>query len=260
MRRPLFIIIIVALALWPQLACAGLTEEQIGRVAFDPPAGARVPMSLQFRDLSGDTITIANAIGARPTLLIPADFTCKQICGPALTIASAALEQTGLAAGRDYSVVVLGIDARDTIDDARRFTQGQIEKAGTSVLTGTSDSVEALFSAIGYHTESDRSHDAIAHPAAFVTLAADGHVIRTLSSLALQPRDLRLALLEAGRGRIGGLSGRVALLCYGFDAVHGIYTRRIATMLQIAGASTVAMAAGFIGLMLVRSRRPGASA
>jgi protein SCO1 len=257
MRRALFII--AALALWPELACAGLTEEQIGRIAFDPPPGAHVPMALQFKDLRGETITLGNAIGERPTLLIPADFTCKQICGPALTIASAALQQTGLAAGRDYSVVVVGIDARDMIDDARRFTQDQIAGVGTSVLTGSSDSVAALLVAIGYYAEPDSSHDAIAHPAAFVTLAADGHVVRTLSSLALQPRDLRLALLEAGNGRIGGLSGRIALLCYGFDAVHGIYTRRITTMLQIAGTATVAMLAGFIGLMLVRSRRRGAS-
>src|SRR5947209_14594545 len=134
MRRAVFII---ALALWPELASAGLTEEQIARVAFDPPPDARVPMSLQFKNLAGASITVGDAIGERPTLLIPADFTCKQICGPALTIASSALKQTGLAAGRDYSVVVVGIDPRDTIDDARSFTQGQIEGAGTSVLTGS---------------------------------------------------------------------------------------------------------------------------
>ena len=58
-------------------------------------------------------------------------------------------------------------------------------------------------------------------------LTADGRVSRALSSLALQPADLRLALLEAGEGKIGGLAGRLALLCYGFDAVHGIYTAQI---------------------------------
>jgi protein SCO1 len=257
MRRSIFI---MALALWPGLAHAGLTEEQIGRVGFDPPQGARVPLSLQFRAVGGDTVTLRDAIDGRPTLLLPADFTCKQICGPALTIASSALQQTGFIAGRDYSLVVVGIDPRDTIDDARRFTQGQIGGTGTSVLTGSQESVAALLGAIGYHTETDDKHDAIAHPAAFLTLAPDGRFVRALSSLALQPGDLRLALLDAGDGRIGGLSGRIALLCYGFDAVHGIYTRRITTVLQIFGASTVAIMAALVGLMLVRSRRRGASA
>ncbi|OSJ17352.1 SCO family protein [Bradyrhizobium canariense] len=257
MRRSIFI---MALALWPGLAHAGLTEEQIGRIGFDPPQGARVPLSLQFRAVGGYIVTLRDAIDGRPTLLLPADFTCKQICGPALTIASSALQQTGFIAGRDYSLVVVGIDPRDTIDDARRFTQGQIGGTGTSVLTGSQETVAALLGAIGYHTETDDKHDAIAHPAAFVTLAPDGRVVRALSSLALQPVDIRLALLEAGDGRIGGLSGRVALLCYGFDAVHGIYTRRITVILQIVGASTVAIMAAFIGLMLVRSRGRGASA
>ena len=36
--------------------------------------------------------------------------------------------------------------------------------------------------------------------------------------------------------------------------MHGIYTRRITVILQIVGASTVAIMAAFIGLMLVRSR------
>jgi protein SCO1/2 len=257
MRRA---IVVLALALWPGLAHAGLTEQQIGRVGFDPPQSARVPLSLQFTALGGDTVTLRDAIDGRPTLLLPADFNCKQICGPALTIASSALQQSGLVAGRDYSLLVVGIDPRDTVDDARRFTRGQIGGAGTSVLTGSQENIAALLGAIGYNTEIDDNHDAIAHPAAFVTLAPDGRVVRALSSLALQPGDVRLALLDAGDGRIGGLSGRIALLCYGFDAVHGIYTRRITTVLQIFGASTAAVMAALLGLMLVRSRRRGASA
>ncbi|MGX4772407.1 SCO family protein [Bradyrhizobium guangdongense] len=253
-------ILLLMLALWPSLARAGLTEQQIRRVGFDPPAGAHVPLSLTFTDLDGRQVSVREAINGRPTLLIPADFTCQQICGPALTIASSALRQTGLTPGRDYSLVIVGIDPRDGIDDARRFTQGQIGDAGTAVLTGSRETIAALLDAIGYHTEVDGDDDAIAHPAAFVTLAPDGRLVRALSSLALQPGDLRLALLEAGNGRNGGLAGRIALLCYGFDAVHGIYTSRIITSLQLFGAATFAVMAALIGLMLMRSRRPGASA
>jgi protein SCO1/2 len=257
MRRTL---LVIALALWPALASAGLTEQQIGRVSLEPQADARVPTSLPFRDLRGNAVTVGEAIGGLPTLLIPADFTCKQICGPAVAIAASALKQTGLAAGRDYSVVVVGIDPRDSVDDARRFTEGQIGGPGTSVLIGTSEAIGALLGSVGYHTELDAGHDAIAHPAAFVALGADGHLVRTLSSLALQPADLRLALLEAGNGSIGGLAGRISLLCYGFDAVHGIYTRRITAILQIAGATAVTVLAGAIALMLFRGRQGGASA
>ena len=219
-----------------------------------------MPTALVFKDLKGRDVTLSDAIAARPTLLLPADFTCTQICGPALSIAAGALSQTGLQAGRDYSLVVVGIDAKDSIDDARRFTTGQVGGPGVSVLTGSRETIDSLMAAIGYRFQRDSANDAIAHPAAYVTLAADGRVSRVLSSLALQPTDLRLALLEAGGGTIGGFVGRIALLCYGFDAVHGIYTRQIATLLQIGGALTVAIMASALGLMLWRTRKRGASA
>ncbi|WP_426435562.1 SCO family protein [Bradyrhizobium genosp. P] len=250
----------VVLALWPTMAFAGLTEQQIAQVTLSPPPGARVPMSLRFKDLQGRSETLGEAVGGRPTLLLPADFTCTQICGPALSIAASALGQTGLRAGDDYSLVVVGIDSRDDLGDARRFTSGQVGGTGVSVLSGTESSIDSLMDAIGYRFRRDAANNAIAHPAAYVALTADGRVSRVLSSLALQPTDLRLALIEAGGGKIGGLSGRIALLCYGFDATHGIYTRQIATLLRIGGGLTVAILIAALGLMLWRTGKRSASA
>lgn len=252
--------LLLGLALWPTAALAGLTETQIAQVVLTPPPAAQVSLDLTFKTLGGREITLGEAIDGRPTLLIPADFTCTQICGPALSIAASALAQTGFQAGRDYSLVVIGIDAKDGIEDAQRFTSGQVGGPGVSVLSGSDAAIHSLMTSIGYRLQRDPTNDAIAHPAAYVTLTADGRVSRVLSSLALQPTDLRLALVEAGRGTIGGLAGRIALLCYGFDAVHGIYTRQIATMLRIGGGAAVAILVSLLGLMLWRSAKPGASA
>jgi protein SCO1/2 len=254
------LVLALIFALQPALALAGLTEQQIGQISLSPPPDAQVPTTLVFKNLRGQPVTLGDTIAGRPTLLLPADFTCKQICGPALSIAASALAQTGLQAGRDYSVVVLGINLRDSLDDARRFTAGQIGGPGVSVLSGDETSIQSLTTAMGYHFTRDAPNDAIAHPAAFVTLTSDGHVSRVLSSLALRPTDLRLALIEAGGGKVGGLTGRIALLCYGFDAVHGIYTWQIVTLLRIAGGLTVAVLVATLGLMLWRTGKRGASA
>jgi protein SCO1/2 len=156
--------------------------------------------------------------------------------------------------------VVVGIDARDGLDAARSFTAGQVGGPGVSVLSGNATAIRSLMQSIGYHFQRDGANDAIAHPAGFVTLTADGRVSRVLSSLALQPADLRLALIEASEGNIGGFAGRLALLCYGFDAVHGIYTRQIVTLLRIGGGLTVAMLVGALGFMFWRTGKRGASA
>ena len=236
-------------------ARAGLTERQIATVGLTPAPDARAPLALPFRDRDGRATTLGAAIGERPTLLMPVDFTCRETCGPALSIAGKALADTGLRAGTDYSLVVVGLDGRAGPEAARAFTEGQVGGPGVAVLSGSAEAIRALTDAVGYHFALDPDNDAVAHPAAFLALTADGRVSRALSSLALGPTDLRLALLEAGEGRVGGLAGKLSLLCYGFDAVHGIYTRRIETVLRIAGAATVAMIAGAIGLMTWRSRR-----
>lgn len=248
------------LALWPALASAALTERQFNEVGLSPPPGARVPMNLHFKNADGRDRTIGEAISGRPTLVLPADFTCSQLCGPSLAIVASALAETGLVAGRDYSFVVVGIDARDHVEDARRFTAGQIGGPGVTVLSGDAESIRSLTAAIGYSFQADIARDAIAHPAAVVTLTPDGHISRSLSTLALQPSDLRLALIEAGEGKIGGLAGRLILLCYGFDPVHGIYTRQITNLLRLFGGATALILALAIGLMIRRSKRQGASA
>ena len=152
---------LIAIILWPATALAGLTEAQIGQVAFSPPPGAQVPIAVVFKDLAGYDVTLGEAIGGRPTLLLPADFTCKQICGPALSIAAGALKDTGLQAGRDYSLVVVGINPKDRLEDARRFTSSQVGGPGVSVLSGMDDAIRSLMAAVGYRYRRDDAHDVI---------------------------------------------------------------------------------------------------
>ena len=253
--------LLLALALWPAGAQAGLTEAQLAEVALYPAGRGASLRSISPSRTSTDThVTLRDAIGGRPTLLIPADFTCTQICGPALSIATSALSQTGLLAGRDYSLVVIGIDAKDSAADARQFASGQVGGPGISVLSGSErgDTIADDRNRLPLPTRRQQRCD---RPSRGLRDAHRGRpVSRVLSSLALQPTDLRLALVEAGRGTIGGLAGRIALLCYGFDAVHGVYTREIATMLRLGGGMTVAILASALGLMLWRSAKRGASA
>jgi protein SCO1/2 len=246
--------LVLVLTSWSSAAWAGLTEQQLSGLGLAPAARAQVPMELEFKDIEGNGKSLGEAVGGRPALLLPVDFTCSQICGPALTIVAGALQETGLTAGRDYSLVVFGIDPRDDATAARRFVASQVSGPGVSVLIGDDAAIEQLTTSIGYRFQTDGQNEAIAHPAAFVTLTRDGHVSHAFSSLGLQPFDLRLGLLEAGRGAIGGLGGRIALLCYGFDAVHGVYSGQVGFALKLGCAVTLAILVGAIAMMCRRSR------
>ena len=84
--------------------------------------------------------------------------------------------------------------------------------AASIIARADAEDTERFLAAIGYRAVYDVRNDAFAHPAGAVVVNPDGRVTRALSTLALNPRDLRLALTEAGDGRIGSIADRVILL------------------------------------------------
>ncbi|WP_238190581.1 electron transporter [Methylobacterium frigidaeris] len=239
---------------------AGLTPKDLSRVGLAPPPGARAPLDAAFTDSAdGRRLTLGEALSGRPALLMPLDYACRNVCDPMLAVAGTALGATGLAPGTDYRLVTLGLNPRTDAATARAMVAEQLGQgtllAGTVVLTGSPGPVEAVTRAVGYAYAYDRDTDSYAHPAGALVLTGDGRVARALSPLAMTARDLRLALVEAGEGRVGGLGDRLVLLCYGYDPQTGLYTPLIRRILTASGVVTVVG----IGLLVLglhrRSRR-----
>jgi protein SCO1/2 len=123
------------------------------------------------------------------------------------------------------------------------------------MLSGKAEAVRAAAEAAGYRYAYDAGHDQYAHPAAAYVMSGAGRIVRVLSGVGLDGDDLRLALVDAGNGKIGGLADQIHLLCYGFDPARGIYTASITRLLNIGGALTViALAAGIGGMVILKRR------
>jgi len=236
-------------------ARAGLTSRELATVSLMPPPNAAVPLELSFERIEGGTVSLSQALDKRPGLLLLVDYTCRTICGPALGIAAHALADTGLDPTQDFRLIVVGLDEKDSAADALATSAQLLDpklRSATELLRGSRGSIARLTEALGYHVAYDAATDQFAHPAGAIILTADGRVSRVLSSLALNAADLRLALVEAGAGRVGSLGDQLKLLCYGFDAVHGVYSLAIGRWLQLLAVFTVLTLAA---LMLRASRR-----
>ncbi len=241
-------------------ARAGFTSAQLDALAAAPPPEAALPSALSFRDESGRSTTLAEAIGGRSAIVIFADYTCRTLCGPIVEFVTGALDKTGLKPQLDYRLVVIGLNPRDGIDAARamRATHlGADNPAGRAAvfLTGRDEDIHRAAEAVGLHYAYDPEHDQYAHPAAVYVVDRRGRVARVLSALGIDGTDLRLALVDAGHGAVGTLADRIHLLCYGFDPVRGIYTERITTLLEISAGATLLVMACCIGTLLARERR-----
>lgn len=261
--------LLLGLAGWatlPGSALARLAQTDLARVGVTPNPEARVPLGLAFTDAERGLTTLGAVLGKRAALLLPVDYTCANVCDPMLAMTGAALAASGFQPGRDVSFVLVGLDPRDDVAAARRMlhdvgggvSKTEIpgeERAATRALVGAAPAIADLTAALGYRFVVDRDTDSIAHPAAAILLTPEGRVARILSPLALNGRDLRLALIEAGEGRGGTLADRLTLLCYGYDAVRGVYTPLIERILSLAAVATV-LAIG-LGVLLLQRRGPG---
>ncbi len=241
-------------------AQAGIAQAALDGAYADPKSGAQLPLSQPFHDDADKPRTLGQAIGDRPAVVVFADYTCATLCGPILAFVAAGLEQSGLTPGRDFHLIVIGIDAKDTIADARAMKASHVGQstplaAATIMLVGGADAVSAATAAAGYHAVYDAAADQFAHPAVAYVVTAQGRLSRTLSPLGLDAADLRLALVDAGQGRVGTVADHIRLLCYGFDPATGIYSVMISRIMLGAGIVTVAMLAAFVLMLALAARR-----
>ena len=241
-------------------ASAGIVGSDIRKVAAAPAPNAALPLDLGFVDDSGRAMTLRAAIAGLPNVLVFVDYTCRTLCGPVLEFTAAGLAKTGLRPGIDYRLLVIGIDPRDKLAAAHAMRAAHID-GGSAIdravvfLTGDEAAIHSITQAAGLHYYYDAEHDQFAHPAAVYVIDAEGRVRRVLSPLGLDGADLRLAIVDGGRGAIGTLADRIHLLCYGYDPVKGIYTERITSMLAVAAGLTLVMLLGGISLMALRQKR-----
>jgi protein SCO1/2 len=165
-----------------------------------------------------------------------------------------------LELGRQYVAVTVGIDPREGPADAAarkaRLADGfPVARDGAwHFLTGTEGAVRRLAGAVGFRYTYDRAQDAYAHPTGIVVVTPTGEVSRYLFGMDYPARDVRLALVEASRGRLGGLTEHLLLACYRYDDKTGRYTPRVMAAVRAAGALTV-LGMGFFLVLLRRAER-----
>lgn len=252
------------LAVW--LACAALapahaelTRSDISAIEASPAPGAMLPLHVRLQDENGVAKPIQQWLDNKPSIWVLADFTCDTLCAPVVSTVSDALRQSGLRPGADFHLNILSFDAQDTIEDAGNLKRAQVglDVLGDTahVLRSNAADIAALTQAFGFEAVYDRDRGRYAHPAAAFVMTADGRIARALPGLGLDPANLRLALVEAGKGRIGRWTDHIRLMCYGFDPASGLYTLAVGWLLRATGLATLIGLGVLIAALLRRERR-----
>jgi protein SCO1/2 len=222
------------------------------RVGFDQNLGRQVPLDARFREANGASVSLRTLLHDRPTLLVPGYFDCKNICGVVRSGVANAVRRSGLKPGDQFNVVLVSIDPKERPADARTAKASDaLAHPGAGVahwhyLTGTEPAIAPLMRAIGFRYFLDRRDNQYAHATGIVVLTPQGRVTQYLFGVQFAPETLRLALVDASRGRIGNLVDRLLLLCCAYDTSTGRYTLLIHRVMQGLGITSALALCGWV--------------
>lgn len=224
--------------------------------------GDEVSMQLQFVDHNGNDVALGDYFDDELPVIITLNYyTCPMLCSLQLNGLIAGLQELGWEPGENYRIVTVSIDPEEdyTLAAAKRRTYleelGMGQDVDWNFLTTDEDTIEALSTTLGFGYRYVREIDEYAHPAVLFMMSPEGVITRYLYGIQYPPFDLRMAILEAGRGQVGTTVDRVILSCFQYDPERNSYTVFAFGVVRIGGILTVLILGIFLGFLWVRDVR-----
>jgi protein SCO1/2 len=238
------------------LLCASVCAQDAAPVGVSEKPGATVALDSILRDEEGNSVSLRQLIN-KPTILTLNYFRCSGICTPLLNGLASALNEFGLQPGRDFGVITVSFDPRDTPEIAheKRINylsemKRQFPPTAWRFLTGTAENTRAVADSVGfgYRAEADQ----YLHPGVIMVLTATGAVSRYVYGTSFLPADLQMAIQEAAGGQIRPTVSRIMAICYSYDPQKQSYVFDIT---RTVGALTLLFAGGFVTFLVVKGRK-----
>ena len=232
----------------------------LDQVGLDQHLNQQVPLNLAFNDEDGKAVQLQQYFGVKPVILIMVYYQCPMLCTQVLNGFSGAMNGiVRFNIGREFNVVTVSIDPRDTAQDAAAAKKSYLKRyrrpgaeQGWHFLTGKKDQIDALAQAVGFRYAWDPEIKQYAHASGIMILTPDGRVAQYYYGIEYAPRDIQLGLIEASKGKIGNVVDQVLLYCYHYDPRQGKYGAAIFNVLRLSALATVLMLGGFMVIMFRR--------
>ena len=229
-------------------------------VRFRPELNAQMPLDTPFRDENGQSVTLASYLGQqKPVLLAFVYYGCPMLCTQLEQGVVGSLRMLSFNPGRDYEVVFISFDSRDTPQIAAEKKNAALVRfrrpetvSGWHFLSGSKESIEAATHAANFRFRFDEKSNLFAHASGVMILTADGRISRYFYGVEYPGRDMRLGLVDASYGKIGTPIDHVLLFCYHYDPSSATYSASILRIIRVGGILTVLAIVG--GIWIFRRR------
>jgi protein SCO1 len=241
---------------------ATAVPRQLEAVGFAQRLDQQLPLDAVFRDDAGRTVRLGDYFGRRPVVLAFVYYECPMLCSQVMYGISSALRVLPFSPGEEFDVVLVSFDPRETPEHARarktaHLAQWSAEETahGWHLLTGDDAEIRRVTDAAGFSYRWDEGSGQFAHVSGLLVATPEGRLSRYFYGVQFSPRELRMALVESGEGRIGSRIDELLLYCFHYNPEEGRYGLVVMNLLRLGGIVTVALLGGFILVMRRREMR-----
>jgi len=225
---------------------ANVRPPSLKNVGIEQHLDDQIPPELVFRDETGKSVRLGDYFGKKPMILNLVYYQCTMLCGEVLSGLESALRVLKFDVGKEFDVLTVSFDPRETPDMATKKKAELLKRYGRPgaaegwhFLTGPQESIDALTQAAGFQYQYDPKTGQFAHATAIMVLTPEGKIAQYYYGVEYAPKDLRLGLIQASQNKIGNLADQVLLYCYHYDPNTGKYGAIITRVLQLSGLATI---------------------
>jgi protein SCO1/2 len=232
-------------------------------IGIDQRLNEQVPLDLNFRDETGRSVRLGDYFGTRPVVVSLVYYNCPKLCNLVLNGLVGGLKTLPYTVGKEFDVVTVSFDPRESAADAaakKQLVQHDYGRpadaasfdAGWHFLTGDKAAIDALAAAVGFNYAFDTTSNQFAHASGVMVTTPAGKLSHYFYGIEYAPRDLKLGLVEASEGKIGSAVDKLTLYCFHYDPTTGKYGPAIMNIMRLTGVVTVV---GLVILIMVLQRR-----
>jgi protein SCO1/2 len=229
--------------------------DQSPEVGIVEHLGKTIPLDLKFINDKFEPVTLKQLID-KPTILSFVYFDCPGLCSPLLEGLGDVISKTDLKLGKDYQVITISFNFRDTPEKAKqkkeRFTERYAKgnSNGWIFLTTDSATIFNITHATGFITKAVGLD--FVHPSAIIAISPQGMITRYLYGITFQPIDFKMALVEANKGQPRPTIQKILQLCYSYDPQGQRYT---VDVLKVTGLLVIFFILIFVVVYIVRPKK-----
>jgi len=256
---------LLVLVLGPASVGAAIEPAADGRppalreVGIDQRLGEALPLDTPFRDDHGKAVKLGDYFGQKPVVLVMTYFECPMLCTLVLNGLTKTLKTMSFEPGKEFDVVAVSFDPRDTPERAAKKKETYLAEYGRAAtadgwhfLTGDEAAIARVATAVGFRYKWVPEEKQFAHAAAVMVATPEGRMARYFYGVDYAPRDLRLGLVEAADHKIGSPVDALLLFCYAYDPATGKYGAIALNMVRVGGVITVLAIGAFMTVMFRR--------